>query len=75
MLAKSDGYVKDITPHSHKDTKNEKLQMQDHRISYFCSLKLAPDGECILQAFCLNKILPLCCLYLYFLLKTFRCNL
>ena len=48
-----------------------KLQMQDYKISYFSSLKLAPKGECMMQAFCLNKILPVCSLYLHFLFSTF----
>lgn len=48
-----------------------KLQMQDHTISYFFSLKLTPEGECMVQAICLNESLPVHSLYLYSLLRTF----
>lgn len=40
-----------------------KLQMQYYRISYFSSLKLAPQGECVVKALFLNKIVPAGCFY------------
>lgn len=35
-----------------------KLQMQYYRISYFSSLKVLPEGECVVKALFKNKIVP-----------------
>lgn len=49
-----------------------KLQMQYYRILYFSSLKLAPEGECMVKAFFLNKIVPAGSLYFVYLVLSFR---
>lgn len=58
-LAKKDGYVKDVISHSYY-----------YRCKTIGFHKISTWGRMHGQSFCLNKILPVCSLYLHFLLRT-----